>query len=77
MKKFATLLLLISALAIVGCSGVQARPGEWGWTPAYTAKENGQIINRNWDYDGKQLVDDTDYVMLWDTPSHLTIWNVR
>jgi hypothetical protein len=74
MKKLATLLLLTS-LTAVGCT--QARPGEWGWTPAYTAEENGHIINRNWDYEGKQLVDDIDYVMLWDQPSHLTIWNVR
>jgi hypothetical protein len=54
-----------------------ARPGEVGWTPAYTANENGQRILRNWDYDGKQLIDGIDYVLLVDQPSHMTIWNVR
>ena len=73
MKYFATLALVGTLLLVGGC----ARPGEWGWTPAYTAHENGQIIARNWDYDGKQSVDDMDYFFLWDQPSHLTYWNVR
>ena len=44
------------ALTVGGC----ARPGEFGWTPAYTAKERGDLIARNWDYEGKQLMDDVD-----------------
>jgi hypothetical protein len=35
------------------------------------------MIARNWDYEGKQLVDDFDSAMLLRPSSRLTIWNVR
>ncbi|MBV8780500.1 MAG: hypothetical protein JO353_03810 [Phycisphaerae bacterium] len=73
MKKLALLSLLILGGAIGGC----ARPNEIGYTPAYTAKERGDQIARNWDYDGKQAVDDLDHVLLLRPASHLTIWNVQ
>jgi hypothetical protein len=71
MKKFSALALL-GTLAL-GC----ARPGEMGWTPAYTWTERTQMIARNWDYEGKQLMDDVDMALLLRPASHLTIWNVR
>jgi hypothetical protein len=70
MKRLA---LLVVGLAMVGC----ARPGEFGYTPAYTANENGQHILRNWDLEGKQLVQDIDHTLLLDPQSHLSDWNVR
>ena len=74
MKKFA----LIGMLALVGLGGVGcARPFEIGWSPAYTARERHQMIARNWDYEGKQLVDDLDSALLLRPASRMTIWNVR
>jgi len=75
MKKL--VLTAMVGLGLAAALGGCARPGEWGWTPVYTATEINQRVARNWDYDGKQAVDDTYYIMLIDQPSHLTIWNVR
>ena len=45
--------------------------------PAYTPLERYQQIGRNWDYDGRQGVDDLDHILLQRPASRLTIWNVR
>ena len=61
MKKFAYLgLVTLTLFVSTGC----ARPGEFGWTPAYTARVRGDMIARNWDYEGKQIMDDIDHVLL-------------
>ena len=73
MKKLAALLLLSATLVSTGC----ARPGELGWTPAYSWRERQQLILRNWDYEDKQKDDDIDSALLLRPASHLTIWNVR
>ena len=75
MKKLlaASALLLIVSSSAIGC----ARPGEFGWTPAYSAHERGQLIARNWDYEGKQTQDDLDAILLLRPASRLTAWNVR
>lgn len=73
MKLAVLLLLSVSGMLLSGC----ARPGELGYTPGYSAKERDQQIARNWDYDGKQLVDDWDSFWLMRPASSLTIWNVR
>ena len=73
MKKLAAILLLVSAGLSTGC----ARPGEVGWTPAYSYHERQQLILRNWDYEGKQKDDDIDSALLLRPASHLTIWDVR
>jgi hypothetical protein len=74
MKKLVMFCVVaIAGLGTVGC----ARPGEFGWTQAYTTRERGQIIARNWDYEGKQSQDDLDTALLLRPASHLTIWNVR
>jgi hypothetical protein len=70
MKKLALLLL---AVAATGC----ARPGEFGYSPAYTPEERGRIIARNWDWEGKQIIDDFDHMMLLRPVGHLTMWNLR
>ena len=71
MKKL--MLIAVLGLMIGGC----ARPFEIGWTPAYTARERHQMILRNWDYEGKQAVDDFDSALLLRPPTRMTIWNVR
>jgi len=73
MKKLVLLVLLSGSLLTTGC----ARPGEIGWTPAYSWRERTQLIARNWDYEGKQKDDDIDSALLLRPASHLTIWNVR
>lgn len=72
MKKFVVLVGLMALLA-GGC----ARPFEIGWSPAYTARERHHMIARNWDYEGKQLMDDVDMALLLRPASRLTIWAVR
>ena len=68
MKTLSKFVLLIAAVAATGC----ARPFEVGWTPAYTDKERGQQIARNWDWEGKQVIDDVDHVMLLRPMGQLT-----
>ena len=46
-------------------------------TPAYSPDERNQQIFRNWDYEGKKMVDDFDHMFLLRPASHNTIWNVR
>jgi hypothetical protein len=46
-------------------------------TPAYSPEERNQQIARNWDYEGKQMTDDFDHLLLLRPASRLTIWNVR
>jgi len=74
MKKLAALALVVASGTVLGGC---ARPFEIGWTPGYTAKERGQMIARNWDYEGKQSQDDIDHALLLRPVSHLTAWNVR
>ena len=68
-------LLLVGLLALL--AGGCARPFEIGWSPAYTTRERHHMIARNWDYEGKQLIDDVDHALLLQPASRLTLWNVR
>ena len=67
---------VVCGLSLIGGIGC-ARPFELGYTPAYTAHERDQQIARNWDYEGKQLVDDFDHALLLRPAGRMTIWNVR
>jgi hypothetical protein len=75
MSKISLLsLLAIAAFLSTGC----ARPNEIGYTPAYTARERGDAIARNWDLEGKYMQDDIDHDLFMTRPANnLTIWNVR
>ncbi len=75
MKKLTLMsILAVAGLSVVGC----ARPGELGYTPAYSAKERGDMIARNWDLEGKYMQDSIDEDILMVRPaSNLSIWNVR
>ena len=75
MKKFAFLLLCSALLSATGCSSPFGN--EFGSTPAYSLQERGQMIARNWDYEGKQINDDIDMALMLRPMSHLTIWNVE
>ena len=78
MKRIVALgLLVVGGLSLTVSSGGCARPGEFGWTPAYTFTERRHIIARNWDYEGKQTQDDIDNALMLRPASHLTFWNVR
>ena len=70
MKRFAFLLL---AIVTTGC----ARPWEFGYDPAYSLDERNQQIARNWDFEGKQLVEDMDHILLLRPATDLSIWNLR
>ncbi len=72
-KNIVMLGLLAGSGLAFGC----ARPNEIGYTPAYTTKERGDQIARNWDLEGKEMQDDIDHVLLLRPQSHLTIWNVQ
>lgn len=68
----------VLGLAFVGMSAVGcARPNEFGYTPAYTSQERGAQILRNWDIEGKMLVDDVDHALLLRPHSDLTDWHIR
>jgi hypothetical protein len=66
-----TLVLLASVAAFsflaTGC----------GATPAYSGKERGRQIARNWDYEFKQLNDDVDHILMLRGAGNLTIWHVQ
>ncbi|MGH7214403.1 MAG: hypothetical protein ACREIT_06540 [Tepidisphaeraceae bacterium] len=78
MKRL-TICTLAAGLAIAGLFGGTgcARPNEFGYTPAHTTQERFNMIARNWDYEGKQLMDDIDSALLLRPASHSTIWNLR
>ena len=71
MRKLLSVLMLMCVAALPLVSGGCLT------TPAYSAGERYQQIFRNWDYEGKQGVDDWDHIALLRPASRLTIWNVR
>jgi outer membrane biogenesis lipoprotein LolB len=67
MKKLAFLLILVAgSFALTGCA-----------SPAYTSAENTSKTMRTWDYEYKQLIEDTMYEAMFDPPSRMTRWNLR
>ena len=62
----ATLVLGLFLVAGSGCA-----------TPAYSARERGQLIGRGWGYEWAQAQDDIDHALLLRPPSQMTVWNVR
>ncbi len=62
-------------LLVIVCGGLMSAGG--CSTPAYTMNERGQLIARNWNYEGAQMADDIDNQLLLRPVSKLTIWNVR
>jgi hypothetical protein len=46
-------------------------------TVAYSAAERSAMINRTWDIERRQIVDDFDSALLLRPPSQMSIWHVR
>ncbi len=76
-----SVLMAIVAVATLsygfGCVPAKLGRNEFLDTPAYSANERGNMIERNWDYEGKQMQDDIDHALLLRPASHMTIWNLR
>ena len=66
-KKLA--LLSVALFGVVSATGCA--------TPAYSAKERGQQIARNWDMEWKMLQDDVDSALLLRPMTSLTRWNIK
>ena len=54
MKSLLLIACLAAAFCSTGCIG----------TPGYSPSERDQLIWRNWNYEGGQMVDDFDHLML-------------
>jgi hypothetical protein len=68
MKKLVVLALVVAGSVLsTGC----------GATPAYSGKERGRMIQRNWGYQARQINDDIDYFLLLRGGGELTKWNVK
>ena len=68
MKKSLVAVLLLAAASITstGCA-----------TPAYSGHERAQMIARNMNFEGKQINDDIDSLLLLRPAGRLTIWHIR
>jgi hypothetical protein len=66
MKTLVMLMLSVVLLSSVGCS-----------TPAYSGRERWQMIARNWNFEGAQIQDDIDHILLLRPAGRLTIWHIR
>ena len=69
--------MLLSVLLLVCLAAIPLLSGGCLATPAYSPIERWQQIGRNWDYEGRQGVDDWDHIALLRPASRLTKWNVR
>ena len=68
MKKLVVLAFFVaSSVLSFGC----------GATPAYSGKERGRMIARNWGYEARQMNDDIDHLLLLRGGGTLTKWNVQ
>ena len=68
---------LLSRLSLLALAALPTLAGGCLAPPAYSPKERHQQIGRNWDYEGRQGVDDWDHILLLRPASRLTIWSVR
>lgn len=66
-KTLSAVVLLLAATCSTGCLS----------TPAYSGNERGQMIARNWNFEGAQIQDDIDHLLLLRPASRLTIWHIR
>ncbi len=67
MKKFVCLAVVsVGMLLVVGCD-----------TPGYSGAERFQRIGRNWAWEGEQINDDIDTILLLRPADHLSEWNVQ
>ena len=67
--------MILGSLALLGAGC--ARPFEIGYDVGYSTGERHNQIARNWDLEGKQLVEDVDHALLLRPVGTLTYWNPR
>lgn len=67
----------LSAAMLGGCMDARIGKVDPFATPAYSGKERGEMIARNWEMEWKMMNDDIDSVMLFRPVSSLSVWNVR
>ncbi|MCC6423239.1 MAG: hypothetical protein IT447_07140 [Phycisphaerales bacterium] len=77
MKALAIATLLGLTLLSTACTGPTRLKNDIGATPAYSSRERFTMIGRNWDYEGKQLMDDIDHALLLRPASRNSLWNVH
>jgi hypothetical protein len=80
MKKLMLAAMLAMSLGLLaGCAtpGYSGGPPTLGYVPDRGTGEHANRVLRNWNYETQQAVDDLDMVLLMDSASHLTKWNVR
>ena len=77
MKSLLMLSLVAGALLSTGCAKHYTLDNDFGATPAYSSTERYQQIYRAWDYEGKQLMEDIDTVLLLRPTGHLTKWDIQ
>ena len=65
-KMLFALVLLAGGLTSTGCA-----------TPAYSGHERFQMIARNINFEGAQIEDDIDSLLLLRPAGRLTIWHIR
>lgn len=59
-------LLAGAALSSGGCA-----------TVAYSPAERSAMINRTWNIEMRQAVEDFDHIMLFYPPSQMSVWHVK
>lgn len=78
MRSLAFLILAAGAMSLsTGCAKHYSLDNDFGATPAYSSTERYQQIYRAWDYEGKQMMEDIDHILLLRPASHLTVWHVQ
>lgn len=77
MKSLALCSLALGLMVGTGCAKHYTLDNDFGASPGYSSTERYQQIYRNWDYEGKQMMDDIDHALLLRPASHLTKWNVE
>jgi len=77
MKRRTRVVIGSVSIAALALAGGCARPiSEFGYTVALTSEERGREIARNWDYEGKQAMDDIDSLLLLRPHSNLTPYTI-
>ena len=70
MKRFTYLTMMLGSLLLIsGCSN-------WGSDPAYSASELAKQDVRNINYEGAQITDDVDTILMRRPMGHLTEWQL-
>ena len=73
-RKATTMKTLVLVVLVAGLTYLSAGCAA---TPAYSGRERGRLIARNWANEGKQISDDIDHLLLLRGGANLTIWHIK